>query len=140
MTFVEIVLIAVGLSMDAFAVSLAAGAAPGGREPRAWFRLAFHFGLFQFMMPVIGWAFGRSLSRYIAAWDHWIAFVLLAVVGIRMIRSGLDDSPHAMRENPSRGWSLILLSIATSIDWISAAMALTIVVTLRVASVERSAR
>ena len=69
--------IAVGLAMDAFAVSIAAGLAVGAVTPRHVFRVAFHFGLFQFMMPILGWWAGSTISSYIAAYDHWLAFGLL---------------------------------------------------------------
>lgn len=74
MSTFEIVLIAVGLAMDASAVSLAAAAAGFAKDVRAVFRLAFHFGLFQFFMPVIGWYLGVSFVSYFKAVDHWIAF------------------------------------------------------------------
>ncbi len=114
-----IIVIAVGLAMDATAVSLSAGAT--GRSPgrRAAFRLSFHFGLFQGVMPLLGWLAGSTVSGVLQAVDHWVAFGLLAIVGGRMLWSGLgpggDDGP-GKRGDPSRGWSLVALSIATSID------------------------
>ena len=79
MSFIEIVLIAMGLAMDASAVSLAAAAAGFTKDARAVFRLSFHFGLFQFLMPVIGWFMGIAFVSQFKAVDHWIAFVLLAI-------------------------------------------------------------
>ncbi len=116
MTLAEILLIALGLAMDAFAVSLAAGSS--GRAPgkRAAFRLSFHFGLFQFLMPILGWFAGSTIAGYMASVDHWIAFGLLAFVGIRMIRGGLGADEDASYTDPSRGWTLVMLSIATSIE------------------------
>ena len=116
MNFVEILLIALSMSMDAFAVCLAAGTQEGTSGPRPTFRLAFHFGLFQFLMPVIGWFAGTSLLRYVTAYGQWLAFGLLVFVGIRMVRSGLDPNDAGPRNNPSRGWTLVLLAFATSID------------------------
>ena len=87
MPFWEILVVAVGLSMDAVAVSLAASASNRARGARAMFRLSFHFGLFQFLMPVIGWLIGSTVAPYIASVDHWVAFALLAFVGVRMIRA-----------------------------------------------------
>lgn len=117
MTPLEILAIAVGLAMDAAAVSLGAAAANHARGARATFRLAFHFGLFQFMMPVAGWAAGAAVASQIAAVDHWVAFALLAFVGIRMIRAGMADDAHsAFARDPSRGTTLVLLAVATSID------------------------
>lgn len=116
MTLLEILMIAVGLAMDAFAVSL--GAATGGyaSDKRAVFRLSFHFGLFQFLMPIIGWLLGITVEPLIASIDHWIAFALLAFVGARMIRAGLDPDGESFQSNPTRGMTLVMLSVATSID------------------------
>ncbi len=100
--------------MDAFAVSLAAGAA-GARGPRAVFRLAFHFGLFQFLMPVLGWAAGLRVAGAILAVEDWVAAGLLAVVGIRMIRSG-RGAASSLHPDPSRGVTLVSLCVATSLD------------------------
>lgn len=116
MTILDSILMAIGLAMDACAVSVGAGAS--GRSPgrRATFRLSFHFGLFQFLMPIVGWFVGSFIADRIAAVDHWIAFSLLAFIGIRMIRAGMHPDSTTRRTDPSKGWSLILLSIATSID------------------------
>ncbi len=116
MDFADIIIIAVGLAMDAFAVALGVGT--GGRSvgPRATFRLSFHFGLFQFLMPVIGWFLGVGVSSLIASFDHWIAFGLLGFVGARMVWSGFDADGESYRGDPTRKWSLVVLSVATSID------------------------
>jgi len=124
MSFPEILLIAIGLSMDAFAVSLGASAAQRDMGGRAAFRLSFHFGLFQFMMPVLGWALGATVVAYVAAFDHWIAFGLLSIVGVRMIRAGFDHEVTAWRGDPSRGWTLVMLSVATSIDALAVGLTL----------------
>jgi len=117
MTFLEIFLIAVGLAMDAFAVSLGTGALQHVKGPRPVFRISFHFGLFQFMMPIIGWLLGIHIAHLVTAVDHWIAFLLLAFIGGKMIYAGIHSDHHEIKRNdPSRGISLILLSIATSID------------------------
>ena len=112
----EILLIAVGLAMDASAVSLAAAAAGFAKDGRAVFRLAFHFGLFQFIMPLAGWFMGISFVSYLKAVDHWVAFGLLAFVGGRMIREGLCTDTDIEKNDPSRGMTMVLLSVATSID------------------------
>lgn len=116
MSIIEIILVAIGLAMDASAVSMAAAAAGYAKEPRQVFRLAFHFGLFQGFMPFIGWILGTSFVHYIEAWDHWIAFILLAIVGGRMVYEGRPANINKIRIDPTRGWSLITLSVATSID------------------------
>ncbi len=123
----EVLLIAVSMAMDAFAVCLGVGtqASTAGRRPR--FRLSFHFGLFQFVMPVIGWFGGMTIERYISGFDHWVAFGLLGFVGVRMILSGLDASGEETGPDPSRGWSLVLLSLATSIDALAVGFSLGLV-------------
>jgi manganese efflux pump family protein len=113
----EILVIAVGLSMDAVAVSLAASAGNRARGRRATFRLCFHFGLFQAIMPVAGWALGVTVAPYIASVDHWVAFGLLAFVGGHMIYAALWGAGDAQfARDPSRGTTLVMLSVATSID------------------------
>jgi len=112
----EILVIAVGLSMDAVAVSLAASAGNRAQGSRATFRLSFHFGLFQALMPIAGWALGVTVAPYIESVDHWVAFGLLAFVGGRMIYTALAGTEEALPRDPSRGTTLVLLSVATSID------------------------
>ncbi|MFH1907801.1 MAG: manganese efflux pump MntP family protein [Chloroflexota bacterium] len=123
----EVLLIAFSMAMDAFAVCLGAGTQQQTSGARPTFRLSFHFGLFQFLMPVVGWFAGATIVRYIAAYDHWVAFALLAFVGVRMIRSGLDKNHETHQNDPSRGWSLILLSIAVSIDALAIGLSLALI-------------
>lgn len=122
--------IALGLAMDAFSVALATSARLEHVTGRQVFRFAFHFGLFQAGMPVLGWLSGQGVSTWVAQWDHWVAFGLLGLVGGKAIQEGLrkrggpgaPDAPgarprsDAMGVDPTRGWSLVLLSVATSID------------------------
>lgn len=122
MSILEMMLIAIGLAMDASAVSLAAAAAGYTRETRAIFRLAFHFGLFQALMPVLGWYAGSTVVEYMSHWDHWIAFILLSIIGGRMLYSGIGSQEDRMRIDPSRGWVLVTLSVATSIDALAAGL------------------
>lgn len=124
MTTFEIIFIAIGLAMDASAVSLAAAAAGFAKERRAIFRLSFHFGLFQFMMPMIGWALGISFVSYFKAFDHWIAFLLLAFIGGRMIQEGIDKSDETYKKDPSKGMTMVMLSVATSIDALAIGLSL----------------
>jgi manganese efflux pump family protein len=117
MAFVTILGLALGLAMDAFAVSIAVGSRMDRLAMRPLFRLSFHFGLFQFLMPIVGWFVGSQIARYIHRWDHWIAFALLAYIGSKMIwESWRRDETRPQVTDPTRKWSLILLSIATSID------------------------
>ena len=126
MSTVEIVLIAVGLAMDASAVCLAAAAAGFASDNRAVFRLAFHFGLFQCLMPMAGWAMGVGLADRFQAVDHWIAFFLLAFVGIRMIWEGACPGPPSEKKDPSRGATMVMLSVATSIDALAVGLSLAV--------------
>jgi manganese efflux pump family protein len=127
MPFWEILVVAVGLSMDAVAVSLAASASNRARGARAMFRLSFHFGLFQFLMPVIGWVVGATVAPYIASVDHWVAFTLLAFVGVRMIRAALGGVEEDLGRDPSRGATLLMLSVATSIDALAIGLTLAMI-------------
>jgi putative Mn2+ efflux pump MntP len=111
--------IALGLAMDAFAVSIATGLSLSPVTPRHTFRIAFHFGLFQFLMPIAGWLLGREAAGRIHAWDHWVAFGLLGYVGGKMLFEawrGRDEKVAGTKTDPTRGWSLVTLSIATSLD------------------------
>lgn len=116
MNIIEILFISISLAMDAFAVSICAGTNECTRGKRPTFRLAFHFGLFQFMMPVIGWFLGSGVYKYIEVYDHWVVLILLSFVGIKMIKSGLDKSNQIKKGDLSKGMNLIILSIATSLD------------------------
>ena len=117
MTFLTVFAIALALAMDAFAVSVSAAATLPSVTWRHYFRLSFHFGLFQFLMPVVGWALGVSVRGYIEAWDHWIAFAMLSLVGLNMLREALFGEEEEKRSgDPTRGVQLIMLSVATSID------------------------
>ena len=124
MNFIEVFLIALSMAMDAFAVCLGAGTQGQTSGPRVTFRLAFHFGLFQFLMPVLGWFAGTTIERYIATYDHWIAFGLLAFVGGRLLWSGFHPEEVEKKSDPSRSWTLVLLSIAVSIDALAVGLSL----------------
>jgi manganese efflux pump family protein len=116
LSFLEIVWIALGLSMDALAVSLCAGASGFAFHRSARFRLGFSFGFFQAAMPVLGWIAGVTIAKYIAGFDHWVVFLLLSIVAVRMIHSGLSSEPSQSLCDPTRGTTLLMLSLATSID------------------------
>ena len=85
MNIIVVLGIALALAMDAFAVAVGVGLSMRGCTSRQTFRLAFHFGLFQFVMPILGWAAGRTVAGYIQDYDHWIAAGLLVFVGGKMI-------------------------------------------------------
>lgn len=123
MSFSSIFLISLSMAMDAFAVSLGSGVKiePG---PRSIFRIAFHFGLFQALLPIVGWQFGNTIEPYVKDFDHWVAFGLLAVVGVRMLRSGLSNDEEVILKDPSRGWTMVMLSVAVSIDALAVGLSL----------------
>jgi manganese efflux pump family protein len=124
MPIFEVLLISLSMAMDAFAVCLGAGTTGQTDGARPTFRLAFHFGLFQFIMPVLGWLAGTTIAHYIAAFDHWIAFGLLAFVGGRMLWSGFHPDKEQKSNDPSRGLTMVLLSIAVSIDALAIGLSL----------------
>jgi len=119
--------LALALAMDAFAVALGTGAFLSCLTGRHIFRLAFHFGLFQALMPVIGWLAGQTIVQFVSAWDHWIAFTLLVLIGGRMIREALSDEEKPGDRDPTRGLSLVMLSIATSIDALAVGFSLSVI-------------
>jgi putative Mn2+ efflux pump MntP len=113
----EAVLIAVGLGMDTFAVGVGSGTVFEPPMKRSAFRLSFHFGLFQSLLFLAGYYAGTSIVEAMEAWDHYVALGLLLFVGARMIWEGISKKDEeALRTDPSRGWRLIMLSVATSID------------------------
>jgi putative Mn2+ efflux pump MntP len=120
----EVLAIAVALGLDAMSVSAAIGVRWHG--PRQKFRLAWHMGLFQFLMPILGWQVGRGVDRWVAAFDHWVAFGLLAFVGGKMIWEGLTAEEDVSPADPSRGWRLVALSVATSIDALAVGLSLSL--------------
>ena len=115
---VEIFLIAVSLALDAFAVSVSSGISIPGFGPRQAVKMGLWFGTFQFLMPLLGWLLGSSVSQYIEAVDHWVAFGLLAVIGGKMawesLRRGCGEEDEAPPDLSAR--RLCVLAIATSID------------------------
>ena len=117
MSILMILLIAVSLSMDAFAVSVSNGIALGNISAKDTFRTGGFFGVFQFIMPVLGWILGTSVKSYIEAVDHWIAFGLLLFIGGNMIKEALsqEDEEEEREASLSTG-KLFLQAVATSID------------------------
>jgi putative Mn2+ efflux pump MntP len=116
--------IALGLAMDALAVAIAVGLTLSPITPRQAFRVAFHFGLFQFMMPVLGWLAGRELEAWIHGYQGWIAFGLLSMVGLKMLWDASRHGGTPAPSDPSRGISLVTLSMATSVDALAVGMSM----------------
>ena len=127
MSLISLLLIALALAMDAFAVALAAGVVLAPVSKRQLFRLGFHFGLFQGLMPIIGWLAGRSIQSLISAFDHWVAFGLLAFVGGKMIYEACSAEDEQDRSDPTKGMTMVMLSIATSIDALAVGLSLAVV-------------
>ena len=115
-----IVGIALGLSMDAFAVSVANGVMISELRLRHSLKIALFFGLFQALMPVLGWAGGVSLQCYIQRYDHWIAFTLLCAIGIKMVWESRRMQKQENRKSCLHFPTLLLMSFATSIDALAA--------------------
>lgn len=110
---IEILLISIALGFDSFSVALASGT--HGLASRRVFRMGWHFGLFQFIMPIIGWSVGEIVAGRISAYGNWIVFSLLLVIGGKMVWEGVKNNPEKIPDL-SKGWNLILMSISTSID------------------------
>lgn len=118
---------AFALAMDAFAVSVASGVSLKKVSLRQTFRLSWHFGFFQALMPVIGWSAGLTVRSFIENYDHWIAFLLLAVVGGHMIRESFrEEQDEKAKNDPTQGMTLLMLSVATSIDALAVGLSLSI--------------
>ena len=119
MGFLELFLTGVGLSMDAFAVSICKGLCMRRVNYKHTFLIALFFGGFQALMPLAGWLLGRQFEQYIVAVDHWIAFGLLAIIGGNMLREACkeeDDAPSCDVDPKLDLKELTLMAIATSID------------------------
>ncbi len=112
---ITLLLIAFGLAMDCFAVSMAGGALHRKPELRNALKIASMFGIFQALMPLIGWFAGREVSRLISNFDHWAAFILLTVIGSKLIYESFKGS-GVNKKDMFKLPTLILLSVATSID------------------------
>jgi len=157
MDIYTILFIAVGLSMDAFAVAIATSIGLKCVSKQQIFRLSFVCGAFQFAMPVIGWYAGSAFSNYISSADHWVAFALLSIIGGKMVREAFEEkdgvhgdaSFHFVingekclnvsdnecvcgrnvcfrqgKSDPTRGWPLLVVGVATSIDALAVGISL----------------
>ena len=118
MTLLEIFLIGIGLSMDAFAVAICKGLAmPNRVDKKGALLIALYFGVFQAVMPTLGWLLGSQFARYVTRLAPWIAFVLLAWIGGNMIRESLSKEEREEEETGSVSHKeLLVLAVATSID------------------------
>jgi len=116
--------LALALAMDCLAVAIAAGLANPHFTRRPILRLAFHFGLFQFLMPIAGWLLATNLRADVSAYDHWLAFAILAFIGGKMIWEARELRAADDRTDPTRGWRMVTLSLATSIDALALGLSL----------------
>ncbi|MCU0609589.1 MAG: manganese efflux pump MntP family protein [Chitinispirillaceae bacterium] len=118
MSLITIIMLALALAMDAFAVSMSAGAAMCRMHLRHALRMALFFGAFQAAMPIAGWSIGRYAADFVKDIDHWIAFGLLTLVGVKMILEALkkEEESGENEKDPHNVYVLLALSFATSID------------------------
>lgn len=128
MGWLSLLTLSVALAMDAFAVAIVTGLTLKPMTGKHVFRMSFHFGLFQAVMPVIGWAAGSAVRDYIAAYDHWVAFALLTFVGGKMALEAVRGGENrAYSGDPTSGWTLVGLSVATSIDALAVGLSLAMI-------------
>jgi putative Mn2+ efflux pump MntP len=113
---ITIIFIALGLAMDAFAVSIVSGFTIKHHKFNSALKLGASFGIFQAIMPVIGWLAGMSLRSFIVNIDHWVAFILLIIIGSKMIYESFKIESDKKVVNPLNAFVLLILSISTSID------------------------
>lgn len=117
MSFLELIILAIGLSMDAFAVSIGKGLSLKKINLKKAAIVGLYFGGFQAGMPLIGYLLGAQFQNKIASIDHWIAFILLGIIGVNMIKEALSDDEEEAEEEDSLSFkNMLILSIATSID------------------------
>ena len=116
MGFLEICLIAIGLSMDAFAVSITLGLSVAKPKTIQYFIPGIYFGLFQAIMPLIGFLTGSLFAHKIQTFEHWIAFVLLCFIGGKMIKDSFSPGGEKVNENSFHPIRMLILATATSID------------------------
>ncbi len=115
MGILELILIAIGLGMDAFAVSICKGISMSKMNWKKAIIIGLYFGIFQALMPVIGFTLGKAFENLVTSIDHWIAFGILLIIGIKMIIDAFKEDNVSV--NDSVNWKvMIILAIATSID------------------------
>lgn len=120
MSLWEIIILAIILGIDAASVALAIGAC--GCNFKQGCRLSLSFGSFQFAMPIIGWFLGKNVVSLVQSFDHWVAFGLLFIIGVKMLYEAFKYEEDAPKCDRTKGWSLFALSIATSIDALGAGL------------------
>lgn len=121
------VLMALGLSADAFAVSMSSGLMIKNIKINKALKIALFFGVFQALMPLIGWAAGLTFRDFLARFDHWVIFALLGFLGAKMIYEALQDEEEERKFNPLDLYTLLVLAIATSLDALAAGLGLSVI-------------
>ena len=116
MQILELILVAIGLSMDALAVSICKGLSVSRVQPKHALAVGLYFGGFQALMPLIGYLLGIRFQTLISAFDHWMAFILLALIGVNMIRESQSDDEEASMDAAFGPRAMLPLAVATSID------------------------
>ena len=124
MDIISIIFIAFGLAMDAFAVSITSGLTIKSLKIKNALKIAIFFGLFQAIMPIIGWLAGLSFRDYISSIDHWIAFGLLSVIGSKMIYESFHMESNKRKINQLNVYVLLIFSVATIIDALAVGLSL----------------
>ncbi len=128
MDYIYFIVVGVGLALDAFAVSITSGISIKNMKLRHALRIAIIFSVFQAMMPIIGWIIGDKARSFIVSVDHWIAFILLGIIGFKMIYEGLKiDKDIEKESDPLNIHVLFVLAIATSIDALIVGLTLSVV-------------
>lgn len=116
MDIISLVLTALALAADAMSVSISNGIAVKKLQLPKVLLMAMLFGGFQALMPTLGWLLGTSVSKYISAFDHWIAFLLLAFIGFKMIVESFKNDEETVKKDPFSITNLLIMAVATSID------------------------
>lgn len=119
-----VILLAIGLAADAFAVALSSGLTIKNLHINKALKISLFFGTFQGIMPLIGWGASFVFQDVFAAFDHWIAFILLAFIGGKMLYESFKDEEDSEKFDPLDNYTLIGLSLATSIDALAAGLSL----------------
>jgi putative Mn2+ efflux pump MntP len=135
MESISTILMALGLSADAFAVALTSGLLIKNIKINKALKIALFFGGFQALMPLIGWGAGLTFRDFFSAYDHWIAFGLLGCIGTKMIHESLTSEAENRNFNPLDSYTLIVMAIATSIDALAAGLGLSVLKTSIVVAV-----
>lgn len=135
MTNLDIWLLAIGLAMDCFAVSIASGIIMKRIRLRPMLSMAFAFGFFQALMPLLGWIGASSFSHLIEDWDHWIAFAILVFLGGRMVRESFKDEECRHEFDPTNLKVLLTLAVATSIDALAVGISFAFVGTYSISTI-----